>query len=103
MQVPINIEIIVFWKIEWKIEDLEDQAFLEFQKIKARINFQLQLSEDRRLKSFKFKLYLRENIKGVNTRDCIFSGIVSTFHLFLEIVYAKFNSTNYIYSEISCE
>ena len=67
MQVFIIFETIIFWKIE----DFEDQTFLEFQKIEARIDLQLQLHEDRRPRSYKFKLYARERIKWINTRDCI--------------------------------
>ena len=44
MYVFINIEIIIFWKIE----NLEDQTFLEFQKIEARIDLQLQIPKDQR-------------------------------------------------------
>ena len=89
MQVFINLKIIIFWKIE----NLEDQTFLKFQKIEAWIDWQLQLLEDRRPRSSKFNLYLRESIKGVNIRDCI--------HYIKQ--YTKFNSTNYISLKISCE
>ena len=64
MQVFINFEIIIFWKIEdledQKIEDLEDQTFLEFQKIEAQIDLQLQHPKDRRSRNSKFLTYIRK-------------------------------------------
>ena len=50
----------------WKIK-----TFPEFQKIEAQIDLQLQLFKDRKPQSFKFELYSRASIKGVNIKDCI--------------------------------
>ena len=69
MQVLINFEIIIFWKIE----DLEDQTFLEFQNIESQIDLQLQPPKYRISRNSKFLTCIREKASKEEILEIVFT------------------------------